>query len=364
MGPMSWEYPYHDGQAQEDLPDRLVPASLKVATPGYCSADAKPSTTTQTLVAFDSGKGFMDQISDTDVNAHITPVGQVGQGHLGAALFVCPQPGCTVAGGHEFLLTTIEQWAAHWNTFHVAIVPVFNCMLQGCSFKSTAAADSLDVLFRHIKDPHPSIYDGGKWSNLVDLVIRGLHVKPNAQYWPPSDVIGELQRPVTITKPTSTQLTSPIVAARWAVREHFHRAVVTRCRSYNRPQPRESKSGECSFSASKGASKAPSEADAQTLSESADEWTKFCRSADEAALASRKAKSAGQKRDKSGKGSGGPKDSKSSAGTAIKTGSGKGSKRTGKEAGLAEKLSWDSSYKIPKWPAPDTSISSGGPTPC
>ncbi len=45
------------------------------------------------------------------------------------------------------------------------------------------------------------------------------------------------------------------------------------------------------------------------------------------------------------------------------TRSGKGSKRKGKEAGLAEKPRWDSSYKIPKRSAPDTSISSGGPTP-
>ena len=28
VGPMTWEYPYHSGQAQEDLFDRLVPASL------------------------------------------------------------------------------------------------------------------------------------------------------------------------------------------------------------------------------------------------------------------------------------------------------------------------------------------------
>ncbi len=28
VGPMAWEYPYHSGQAQEDLSDRLVPASL------------------------------------------------------------------------------------------------------------------------------------------------------------------------------------------------------------------------------------------------------------------------------------------------------------------------------------------------
>ncbi len=184
-------------------------------------------------------------------------------------------------------------------------------------------------------------------------------MKPNAQYWPPANVIGELQCPVTITKPTSTQLTSTTVAARWAAREHFHRAVVTRCRSYKRAQRRKSKSGERSSSASKGPSKAPSESDAQTFSKSADKWAQFRHSADEAAAASRKAKSSGPKRAKSSKGSGGPKDSKSSASTAAKTGSGKGSKHMGKEADLAEKPRWDSSYKIPKRPAPDTSVSSG-----
>ncbi len=55
----------------------------------------------------------------------------------------------------------------------------------------------------------------------------------------------------------------------------------------------------------------------------------------------------------------GPKDPKSSVSTATKTGSSNGSKRTGKEAGLAEKPRWDSSYKIPKRPAPDPSASSG-----
>ena len=73
VGPMTWEYPYHSGQAQEDLPDRLVPVSLyglKVTRPGYCSADAKPATTTETLAAFEGGKGFVDHLCDTDVNAH------------------------------------------------------------------------------------------------------------------------------------------------------------------------------------------------------------------------------------------------------------------------------------------------------
>ncbi len=42
----------------------------------------------------------------------------------------------------------------------------------------------------------------------------------------------------------------------------------------------------------------------------------------------------------------------------TKSGSGKGSKHTGKEAGLPETPHWDTSYKIPKCLAPDTSISS------
>ncbi len=38
VGPMTWEYPYHSGQAQKELSDRLVPArlyGLKVTRPGY-----------------------------------------------------------------------------------------------------------------------------------------------------------------------------------------------------------------------------------------------------------------------------------------------------------------------------------------
>ncbi len=68
---MTWEYPYQSGHAQEDLSDCLVPASLyglKVTRPGYCSADSKPATTTEAQGAFDSGRGFVDHVCDTDVN--------------------------------------------------------------------------------------------------------------------------------------------------------------------------------------------------------------------------------------------------------------------------------------------------------
>ncbi len=125
--------------------------------------------------AFDSGRGFVDHVSDTDVNAHAIPVGQVGRGHQGAALFVCVQPECTVARGHELLFATLEQWVAHWNSFHVAAAPAFNCMVRGCNFGTSTAPDALDSLFRHFQDTHPDVYDGGKWTNLTDLVIRGLN---------------------------------------------------------------------------------------------------------------------------------------------------------------------------------------------
>ncbi len=104
VGPITWEYPYHSGQAQEDLPDCLVPASLyglKVTRPGYCSAD---TPTAEAQAAFDSGRGFVDRVCDTDVNAHAIPVGRAGQGHHWAALFVCTQPECMVAGGMNLCL--------------------------------------------------------------------------------------------------------------------------------------------------------------------------------------------------------------------------------------------------------------------
>ncbi len=112
VGPMTWEYPYHSGQAQEDLADRLIPASLyglKVTNPGYRSADAKPATAKEAQAAYDSGRGFLDHVSDMDVNAHAIPVGEVGWGHQGAALFICVQPECVVAEGHESLFATLEQ---------------------------------------------------------------------------------------------------------------------------------------------------------------------------------------------------------------------------------------------------------------
>ena len=131
VGPLAWEYPYHCGQPQEDLSDRLVPASLygvKVVRPGYLSAYHGPATAVQAKATCDSRKGYRDHISNTDVDKNARTVREAGQGHQNKALFICPQPECMVAGGQSFLFATLEQWAAHWNTFYVAVDPLFHCM--------------------------------------------------------------------------------------------------------------------------------------------------------------------------------------------------------------------------------------------
>ncbi len=138
------------------------------------------------------------------------------------------------------------------------------------------------------------------------------------------------------------------MAARWATRESFHKAVVAHRRSYKKAKRCESKSGERSSSASKGGARAQSESEAHTLSESADEWTRFRRTADEAAAAtSSQAKAPGPKKGKGSKGSAGLKDSKSSASAVAKAGSAKGSKRKDQEAGLAENHDGTPPIKFP-----------------
>ncbi len=100
------------------------------------------------------------------------------------------------------------------------------------------------------------------------MVERGTKVKPNTQYWPPAHHVGELQCPVAVTRPTVAQLTSPIVAARWAACQVFHSLMVTYKRRYRRAQRKESQSGERSSLASKDATSTPTEPGPQTLSES------------------------------------------------------------------------------------------------
>ena len=122
-------------------------------------------------------------------------------------------------------------------------------------------------------------------------------------------------------------------------------------------------SGECSSSASKGAISAPAEPDPQTFSKLADEWTKFCNTTKKAAAIFQKAKTSGKKGGGSDTGQSGHGESKPTTNSATTSSTGKGNKCTGKKAALTDRQHWLQSYKVPKLPAPDTSVSSEGKTP-
>ncbi len=90
------------------------------------------------------------------------------------------------------------------------------------------APDALDVMFCHIRDHHPEVYDDERWHGLADLAIRGIDVDTDPQCWAPGDDVRDLQHPVAVMPPTSDQLTSSVVAARWAACQTFHCAVKSR----------------------------------------------------------------------------------------------------------------------------------------
>ncbi len=157
------------------------------------SAFHQTATKEQAQAACGDGKTYKHHISDTDVERDAMPVGYTGMGHQGRAMFTCPQPECSVARDLPILFATLEQRMAHWNTFHVAVAPQFSCMVHDCDFVAAAAPNSLDVLFHHIIEKHPAVYDNGAWHNLEDMVEQGLKVEVNPQYWPLEHPLGELQ---------------------------------------------------------------------------------------------------------------------------------------------------------------------------
>ncbi len=126
VGPMAWEYLYQHGQAQEDLPDHLTMASLYemwVVRPGYQSAFHRSATVERTQATCNHGETYWHHFSDIDLNKDAWPVGFTGEAEQGCTTFICPQLECSVVGGMPFYFATLEQWAAHWNTFHVSVTP-------------------------------------------------------------------------------------------------------------------------------------------------------------------------------------------------------------------------------------------------
>ncbi len=125
------------------------------------------------------------------------------------------------------------------------------------------------------------------------------------------------------------QLASSLMAARWAACQAFHQVIVPHRRRIKKAKLRESQAEEHSSSTPKGVATTSMEKDPLELSRSADEWNKFCQTADEAAATSKKAGTTGKSRGGSKSSQGGCEGSKPAVDPPAISSTGKGSKRKG-----------------------------------
>ncbi len=220
--PMAWEYPYTFGQAQESLQDRLVTASLygiRLVRPVYTdpwSCLAAPAT-----AKFPAAKeaACIAYVTDADVSCTQEPNCTIATGGDSRVAFTCPESAC---GALPCYFATVEQWIAHWNTFHVAVAPVITCMVAGCQAKLNTGPDTVDAFFRHVQNQHQDLKDGGKWPRLNGLIRAGMSSGPNTCFWPPSSGNGPHLRPNEVKFLTVDKMQDPFLDATWVVHTEFH----------------------------------------------------------------------------------------------------------------------------------------------
>ncbi len=214
VAPMAWEYPYAFGQAQESLQDRLVTASLygmQLVRPGY--TDPRSSSVSPAAAEFPAA--FVAYVMDADVSCTQEPDCIVATGNDGRVAFTCPGAFCEALEGMPFYFTTVEQWIAHWNTFHVAVAPVITCMVTGCPAKFHTGPDTVDAFFSHVQNRYSDLCEGSKWPRLNQLVRISMSTGPNTCYWPPSSGNGPHLHPDQVNYLTPEEMQDPFLAARW-----------------------------------------------------------------------------------------------------------------------------------------------------
>ena len=94
-------------------------------------------------------------------------------------------PGRGGGGVMRYYFTNVEQWVAHWNTFHVAVAAGYNCTAGECGAKVPPSPDALDVFIHHVIQNHDELSQGNTWPTLPMMVHRGTFMGPNPHYWPP-----------------------------------------------------------------------------------------------------------------------------------------------------------------------------------
>ncbi len=234
--PMAWEYPYAFGQAQESLQDRLVTASLygmRLTRPGYTDPRSHPAPPAAAESPAVKEAACVAYVTDADVSDSQEPSCRVANGEDGREAFICPEACCKALEGMPYYFATVEQWIAHWNTFHVAVAPTITCIIAGCPAKFHTGPETIDAFFRHVRLRHSDLSAGGRWPRLNQLVRMLMGVGPNTCYWPPSAGNGPHLRPDQVNYLSLEEMQDPFLAARWVASTEFHTLV-----HRGRPKPK------------------------------------------------------------------------------------------------------------------------------
>ncbi len=139
--------------------------------------------------------------------------------------FTCPEEQCGLFDGMPCYITTVEQCIVHWNTFHVAIVPVVTCMVAGCPAKFNSGPNTVDAFFKHVIKKHKNLCNDGKWPHLNGLMRVGMSSGPNTCYWHPSSVNGPHLHPDPVNSLMAEEIQYPFLAARWVAHTEFQNLV-------------------------------------------------------------------------------------------------------------------------------------------
>ncbi len=212
---------------------------IKVLRPSYTSATSclEPIETLDTPEV--KKAACSAYVTDTDVSTEVQPSNYLTKVPSGIMAFTCPEEPCRVFHNTGYYFATVEQWVAHWNTFHVAISPKINCPETGCPCKIPAAPDSVDGFLRHLTRAHGYLQQDGKWPRLNDIVRRAIDIGPNPYCWPPREEHGSHLRPSEVNNLTSTDMKEcypssdmkeldmkePFLASRWVARTRFDELV-------------------------------------------------------------------------------------------------------------------------------------------
>ncbi len=201
VAPMSYEYPYWAGQAQETISSHLLMAShygFQVVCPGYLCPEDGPTPEDQTEECIQNGEALDDYILDTDVRKAYRPRDLLSVGYDGQRMYTCREESCRAVGGMPYYFTNVEQWVAHWNTFHVAVAVGYTCTAGECGAKAPPGPDALDVFMQHVVRNHDELSQNNTWPTLPMMVHRGTSMGPNPHYWQPRQPHEKSYRPCRV----------------------------------------------------------------------------------------------------------------------------------------------------------------------